>query len=171
MRSRANIFGHSIHQMLIVFPMGLLMSSFLFDILRGITGNGIFSHAAWWMMAVGGVLALVAAVFGLIDWSALPSGTRAKRVGVQHAVGNVFALVLFFVSWLLRFGTPANPPALAIVFSAAGVATLIITGWFGGVLVNRMGVGVEEGAHLDAAESPMRRGLQAGKRRPTETHP
>jgi len=32
---------------------------------------------------------LAAAVFGLIDWLAIPSGTRAKAVGMWHGATNV----------------------------------------------------------------------------------
>lgn len=153
MRSKANIFGHSIHQMLVVFPMGLLMATIIFDIIRGISGNPIWSHSAWWMMAVGGLLGLVAAVFGAIDWLAIPDASRAKKVGVYHAGANVFALLLFLVSWLLRIPNPGTPSALAIIFSAVGVGVLLVSGWLGGELLNRLGVGVEEGAHVDAPSS------------------
>jgi uncharacterized membrane protein len=33
MEAKAKLFGHSIHQMLIVFPLGLLATSFIFDII------------------------------------------------------------------------------------------------------------------------------------------
>jgi uncharacterized membrane protein len=159
-RARATLFGHSIHQMLVVFPMGLLITSLIFDILRGITGHGTWSHAAFWMIAAGGIGGLGAGLFGFIDWLGIPNGTRAKSLGFTHGVLNLFVIGLFLVSWLLR--TPSarmeTPSALAIIFSAVGVAVLLVSGWLGGELVDRLGIGVDRGAHPDAPSSLSRRG-------------
>ena len=62
-------------------------------------------------------------------------------------------VVLFAVSWWLRLGEPTEPSALPIVLSALGVALAGLTGWFGGELVGRLGVGVADGAHLNAPNS------------------
>src|SRR2546429_6533761 len=43
MESKVKAFGHPIHPMLIVFPLGLLATSLIFDIIHWITGNGFFS--------------------------------------------------------------------------------------------------------------------------------
>ncbi|MFL5661541.1 MAG: DUF2231 domain-containing protein, partial [Ktedonobacteraceae bacterium] len=103
------MFGHPIHPMLIVFPLGLLATSLIFDIIHWITGNGFFSVVAFWMITAGVIGALLAAIFGLIDWLTIPSGTRAKRIGLWHGVGNVVVVLLFIVSWLIRLNAQANP--------------------------------------------------------------
>ena len=153
MEARAKLLGHPIHQMLIVFPLGVLGSSIVFDIAYLITAGGKWAEIAFWMILVGVISGLSAAVFGLIDWLAIPSGTRAKRVGLLHGVGNVVVVLLFVFGWLLRRPAPASPPALAVVLSFAGVGLAVVTGWLGGELVNRLGVGVADGAHLDAPSS------------------
>ncbi len=153
MESKARLFGHPIHQMLIVFPLGLLGTSFLFDVIHLATGSGRWADVAFWMIASGVIGGLVAAVFGIIDFVAIQSGTRARRIGTLHGVGNVVVVALFAVSWLLRRDAPADPGTLPIVLSAAGVSLALITGWLGGELVNRLGVGVSDGAHLDAPSS------------------
>ncbi len=153
MESRARLFGHPIHQMLIVFPLGLLATALVFDAIQLITGNGFWSLLAYWMMAAGIVSGLLAAPFGLVDWLAIPGGTRAKRVGALHGGGNVVVLFLYLVSWLMRGGNPSAPelPALVIAFLGGGLA--MITGWLGGELVDRLAVGVDEGAHVNAPSS------------------
>lgn len=153
MESRAKLFGHPIHQMLIVFPLGLLATALAFDAVQLVTGNGYWSEIAYWMIAAGVVTGLLAAPFGLIDWLAIPSGTRAKRIGAIHGVGNVVVVFLYGVSWLARTGNPAAPevPAMALAFLGGGLA--LITGWLGGELVDRLAVGVDEGANLDAPSS------------------
>jgi uncharacterized membrane protein len=65
----------------------------------------------------------------------------------------VIVVALFAASWLLRGGPEAAPPMSGFVLSFAGGVLSMITGWLGGELVNRLGVGVDDGAHLDAPSS------------------
>jgi uncharacterized membrane protein len=153
MESKAKLAGHSVHQMLIVFPLGLLAASIFFDLLHLATGDAIRAHVAYWMIIAGLIGGLVAAPFGVIDWLAIPQGTRARTIGLVHGVGNVVVLLLFFGSWLLRRDNPASPGAAAIVLSALGVALAVVTGWLGGELVDRLGVAVDDGANLNASNS------------------
>jgi uncharacterized membrane protein len=168
MESRAKLFGHPIHQMLIVLPLGLLTGAVIFDVIRLLTSAPQFGVVSFWLIAAGVVSGLLAAVFGLVDWLAIPAGTRARRVGALHAVGNGVVVALFAVSWLMRRGAPESPPTLAIVLSLAGGALSVVTGWLGGELVDRLGVGVDDGAHLNAPSSLSRR--SAGEQRPS-AHP
>ena len=153
MESRAKFLGHPIHQMLIVFPLGLLAMAVIFDLFTLIGGSGYWSEIAFWMIAAGVISGLVAAPFGAIDWLAIPAGTRAKRVGAIHGVGNVVVVVLFGLSWLMRREAPTAPDALALLLSFAGAGIALYTGWLGGELVDRLAVGVDDGAHVDAPSS------------------
>jgi uncharacterized membrane protein len=153
MESRARLFGHPIHQMLIVFPLGLLATAVIFDAVFLFNGNGTVALFAQWLIAAGVVGGLLAAPFGTIDWLAIPAGTRAKRVGLMHGLGNVVVLLLFAASWMMRREAPADASALAHGLSFAGAGLALVTGWLGGELVDRLGVGVADGAHLDAPSS------------------
>ncbi len=153
MESRAKLAGHPIHQMLIVFPLGLLATAVIFDIIGMISGSGIWLLSAFYMIAAGIIGGLLAAVFGLVDFLAIPAGTRAKAIGLWHGLGNVVVVALFFLSWLARLGNPREPGGLAHVLGFVGAALALITGWLGGELVDRLGVGVDEGAHLDSPSS------------------
>lgn len=151
MESRAKAAGHAIHQQLVVFPLGLLTAAVVFDVIGLLANNGHFTSAAYLMIAAGVIMGLVAAVFGLIDYLAVPNGTRAKRVGRVHGIGNVIMIVLFAVSWLLRGGIhDYTPTTLAFVLELLAVIIASGTGWLGGELVSRLGVGVDDGAGLDA---------------------
>jgi uncharacterized membrane protein len=152
MESRAKLFGHPIHQMLIVFPLGLLAMSVIFDVLRLALGwsIGVTTHQ---MIGAGVIAGLLAAVFGLIDWLAIPAGTRAKSVGLWHAGSNVATLLLFAISWWLRRPDPANPSLSALALSALGAGVAVVGGWLGGELVSRLGVGVDDGANVNAPSS------------------
>ncbi len=154
MESRAKLFGHAIHPILIVFPLGLLATGVVFDVIYLIRGNPTMETVAYYMIAAGIVGGAISAPFGWIDWFAIPGGTRAKSVGLTHGLGNVLVLVLFIVSWWLRRNSPNfMPDTLAYILSFAGAGLALITGWLGGELVERLGVGVDDGAHLDAPNS------------------
>ena len=151
MESSAKVAGHPIHPLLIVFPLGLLATAVVFDVLRLITDNDDFATASWYMIAAGVLAGLLAAVFGAIDYSAVPVGTRARRIGALHGVGNVVVVALFAVSWFLREGEPGHvPTTLAFLLSLVGALLATGTGWLGGELVDRLGVGVDPDAGLDA---------------------
>src|SRR5690606_27298687 len=78
MESRAKAAGHAVHPMLVMFPLGLLTTAVVFDVLHLITGGSDFAIASAYMIAAGVVGGLLAAVFGWIDWFAIPGATRAK---------------------------------------------------------------------------------------------
>ena len=163
MEARAKLLGHPIHQMLIVFPLGLLGGSVVFDVVYLVNRAGHWADIAFWLVAAGVVSGLLAAVFGFIDWLSIPAGTRAKRVGLLHGAENVIVVVLFAASWLLRRPDPQNPSMLPIGLSFAGLALACVTGWLGGELVDRLGVGVDDGANLDAPNSLTHPSVSAGK--------
>jgi hypothetical protein len=85
-----------------------------------------------------------------------------------HGVGNVIVLALFIVSWLLRRPNPAGPPTEAVVAGLLGVLLALCTAWLGGELVNRLGVGVDVGAHLDAPSSLSAMPASSSARRPND---
>jgi uncharacterized membrane protein len=160
MESKARILGHGAHPLLIVFPLGLLSTAVIFDIVYLVTGSEGWTTISFWLIAGGVIGGLVAAVPGLIDWLAvIPSGTRAKSVGLIHGVGNVIVVVLFAISWLLRRdgGTGvemAGPPnSLALGLSFVAFVLALGTGWLGGELIERLGIAVHPGAHADAPNS------------------
>ena len=153
MESRAKALGHPIHQMLVPIPFGLLATAAVFDAIHLVADNGYWSEIAHWMIVAGLLGGLVAAPFGTIDWLAIPHGTRAKRVGGLHGLSNLVVIVLFAASWWLRRGDPAAPTTLAFLLGLVGLALSLVTGWLGGELVDRLGVGVDDGAHLDAPSS------------------
>ena len=158
MESRAKAMGHGIHPILIVFPLGLLATGVIFDIIYLITDRTGFQISAAYTIGVGVIGGLVAAVFGLIDWRAIPAGTRAKRIGAIHGLGNVVVVLLFGVSWLLRrAATNWDPTPAALACSFVGIVLAGFTGWLGGELVERLGIGVSDQANVNAPSSLSRR--------------
>jgi uncharacterized membrane protein len=153
MESRAKLLGHPIHQMLIVFPLGLLATAVIVDLIYFGTDALIYAEVSYYLVIAGLIGGALAAPFGLIDWLAIPHGTRAKRVGALHGGGNAVVLLLFLTSALLRADLPSEPPATAYICSFAGASVALVTAWLGGELVSRLGVGISRGADLNAPSS------------------
>jgi uncharacterized membrane protein len=161
MEAKARAFGHPVHPMLIVLPLGLLVASVIFDTVFFLGDDRVFAQVAFWNIAGGIVGGLIAALFGVADWLAIPSHTRAKSVGLAHGVGNLGVMILFGIAWVLRLGVPDHAAdTTSFVFSLAGLALGAVTGWLGGELVNRLGVGVHPGANLNAPSSLSRRPVE-----------
>ena len=138
MKPRARILGHPIHRVLIVFPLGLLATSFFFDVAWLMRGREQLALVAWWLIFAGVIGGAVAAIFGLVDWLAIPQGTRARRVGALHGGGMGVVAVLYAASWVLRRDAPSDPETIAILLSGLGVLLTVVTGWLGGELADRM---------------------------------
>ena len=161
MESKAKLFGHAIHPILIVYPLGLLSAAVIFDVIYLLTANPTWTTVSFWMIAAGIVGGLLAAVFGLIDYLNIPAGTRASRIGLLHGLVNVGVMILFAASWLLRRNSPEVPSITAFALSFAGVAAALLGGWLGGELVERLGVGVAPGANLNAPNSLSQRARES----------
>lgn len=154
MKARATLLGHPIHQMLVVVPLGLWTMAVIFDVITVFRPSENLSIASYWNIVAGCIAAVVAATFGLIDWTKIPAGTRAKRIGVMHALTNVGVLILFVIAVGMRYDEPSYVATTApfvielIAFALGGLG-----GWLGGELVDRLGIGVYEGAHPNAPSS------------------
>ena len=105
------------------------------------------------MHSAGLLTGLGAAVPGAIDWWDIPQNTRAKKIGLLHGVGNLVVTGLFGATWLLRRRRPERITRTGLALSTSGTLLALVTGWLGGELVDRLGVGVHENANLDAPSS------------------
>ena len=150
MQSKARLLGHPVHQMLIVFPLGLLATAVIFDLIHIVVESSVTATVAYWIIAAGIIGGLIAAPFG---WFYIPRGTRAKSVGLWHGLGNLIVVLLFVASWLLRRNSAGEPDMLALILSFSGAGLALVTGWLGGELVDRLGIGVYEGANINAPSS------------------
>lgn len=177
MQSRYRLFGHSIHQIVVPFALGLFGAAAVFDGIALAARQPAMAQMAYWLIGGGLVVGLLAAPFGLLDWMATPEGSRAERLGRVHGTGNAVVLLLFWGSWMMRRGDPAAPQVMATVLSFAAVALTLMTAWMGGELVNRLGMGVSPGAGPDAPSSlrepvrpaPLDRGDRRARCRPAPT--
>jgi uncharacterized membrane protein len=164
MESKFKVLGHGAHPIMIVYPLGLLSTAVIFDIIYLVTSNTQFTVVSYWLIAAGIIGGLVAAVPGFVDWASIPKDTRAKKVGLYHALLNDTVLVLFAVSWWFRHGAPPHyePDTIALACSFIAVVFALVAGWLGGELVERHAMSVHDGANLNAPSSLS--GRPAGER-------
>ena len=148
MAARANIGGHPIHPMLVTFPIGLWVTSFAFDIWFYFNRNPNWLLVSKCMIAAGCLGALAAAVVGIIDWTGLVD-RQAIKIANWHARLNIAALVVFAISLYFRmhmFGggdMVGNKLTIPFLLSFVGVILVSISGWLGGEMAYRLGIGVE----------------------------
>lgn len=145
-RSTVRILGHPLHPMLVPLPIGFLIGAFLADLAYVFTGWASWAFFATWLIAAGLVMAVVAALGGLVDFFGEPS-IRRLRPAWMHLAGNVVVMALSLVNLLVhqRDGAAAVLPE-GVILSGAVTVLLLFTGWMGGEMVYRHRVGVlEEG--------------------------
>lgn len=141
-RSTVQIAGHPIHPMLVQFPIVCFILTFIFDIFYT---RGQTDVAPWgnWVLGIGLVMAALAAVAGLTDF------LGDKRIqgsdAVKHMLANVTAVVLEVVNFVLRLKNPDSIASTGVYISGLVVLILIYSGWKGGALVYRHGIGVSDG--------------------------
>ena len=140
-RSTVQISGHPLHPMLVQFPIVCFILTFVFDILylRGQTGVAPWSN---WLLGIGLGMGALAAVAGLTDF------LGDKRIqgsdAVKHALANVTAVVLEVINLVLRLKDPDSIATTGVYISGVVVLILLYSGWKGGALVYRHGIGVSD---------------------------
>jgi len=144
MKSKVTIAGHPVHPMLIPFPLALWATSFVADVLFYFLKYPTLLIISKFMIAAGCLGAIAAAIPGIIDWLAIRDG-EVKRVANWHARLNIAALVVFAISFLLRMGRYSELVSrrltIPFLLSLVGVILISISGWLGGELVFRYGIG------------------------------
>lgn len=125
--------------MLIVFPLGLLATAVAFDVVALINKDASWYRISFWMIAAGIIGGLCAAVFGIVDWFAIPDGTRAKGIGLLHGGLKVLVVLLFAASWWMRRSEAQIPSSAALLPSFTALLVALVGGWLGGELVDRLG--------------------------------
>jgi uncharacterized membrane protein len=132
--------------MLVSFPIVCFIMTLVLDILytRGDTG---VAGATKWLLGVGLVMAALAAVAGITDFL---GDERIRRLGdaLKHMLANVTAVVLEVVNFALRLKNPDFIGSTGVYISLIVALILIYSGWKGGNLVFRHGVGVHDSPNV-----------------------
>jgi uncharacterized membrane protein len=156
MQAKVKVAGHALHPVLVVFPLGLLATSVVWDVCHLVTKDATWGVVSFWTIVAGVVGGLLAAIPGFIDWLAIPKNTRAKTIGVYHLALNLAVVGLFLITLAARWATPegyAVAGAGRMFMGWIGVALALVSGWLGGEMIETLGISVREGANPNAPSS------------------
>lgn len=144
----AGTYGHPLHPVLVTVPIGAWVASFVFDVASHATDEaGTLADGSTWLIGMGVLGALAAAMIGLLDLAAVPTRTRAFRTGVLHAALNTAAVISYVGSFLIRqgrYGDGEPVPIALIALSALALAIVAAAGFLGGKLAFTYGVRVAD---------------------------
>lgn len=142
MTSSVAIFGHPIHPIIVVFPIAFLSGVAGADIGYWITQDFFWAKAAVWLLGLGILSGVAAAVTGMTDFINLPR-VRHRTAGWAHMILNAGVLVLSIINFSIRFADPSGAIIyLGLILSVTVAVLLLVSGWFGGELTFRHKVGV-----------------------------
>jgi uncharacterized membrane protein len=146
----AGPYGHPYHPILVTVPIGAWVASLVFDIASQIVDRpGFLTEGSEWLIAIGVLGALVAAMLGFLDLFAIPTGTPAFRTGLVHMSLNLSVTAAYVIGFFWRHAGYADGDSVhggQLALSAVSLAALAVSGYLGGKLTYRYGVRVADEA-------------------------
>jgi uncharacterized membrane protein len=143
-------YGHPLHPVLVTVPIGAWVAASVFDVASHAVPDGEFlARGAWWLIAIGVLGALAAAMVGFLDLVAIPTGTPVFRTGLLHMALNLVITGGFVAGFLWRraVGAQVSPVSWGpLVLSLVCLVMLAVSGFLGGKLAFRYGVRVADEA-------------------------
>jgi uncharacterized membrane protein len=140
--STVSVAGRPLHVMLVPIPIVCFLTTWITDLVYWHTAAMLWANMSSWLLTVGLIIAVFAAVAGLIDFS---RDRRIRELSAAwiHLSGNALVLVLSFFNALIhtRDAYTSVVPA-GLILSTLVVLLLVVTGWNGWSMVYRHGVGV-----------------------------
>lgn len=144
----AGPYGHPFHPILVTVPIGAWVASLVFDVASHVVDDpGFLTQGSEWLIAVGVLGALAAALVGFLDLFAIPAGTRAFRTALLHMSLNLGITVAYAVGFWWRQGDYADGDPVGggqLALSAVSLAALTVSGYLGGKLAYHFGVRVAD---------------------------
>jgi uncharacterized membrane protein len=145
----AGPYGHPLHPVLVTVPIGAWVASLVFDVASHLVADPEFlARGSLWLIGLGVVGALAAALVGFLDLLAIPSGTPVFRTGLVHAGLNLVVTTGYLGGFLWRRTSDLSASVGwgSLALSATCLAALAVSGYLGGMLAYRYGVRVADEA-------------------------
>jgi nitrite reductase/ring-hydroxylating ferredoxin subunit/uncharacterized membrane protein len=136
--------GHPLHPVITDVPVTAWILTAVFDVIWLIAQPTWAAYSAFVTVIVGLLGALGAIVTGLTDWSDTYGAER--RVGLNHALFNACATILYLVSFVLRLLAGPGDGIAAVILGFLGLASVIYAAYLGGDMVFAKGTGVNHTA-------------------------
>lgn len=144
--------GHPLHPLITDIPVTAWVITAIFDVIWLISPTTFAwaARGAEVTVVLGLLGALGAIVTGLTDWSDTYGAER--RVGLNHAIFNAIATILYLVSFVLRLPEAAGDSVLAAILGFLGLISVMYAAFLGGDMVFTKGTGVNHTAWEVAGE-------------------
>lgn len=139
--SKVSVLKHPIHPMIVDFPIAFLLLAVLSDFAFWRSPDDLFwARASGWLIGLGLLSGIAAAVVGAIDFFAMPEGD-AKKTGWSHFIVMIIVLAVALLNGMLRYISLTGYATFGLILSVVTAVLLTAGGWFGGELTLRYGVG------------------------------
>ncbi len=146
---------HPIHPMLVHFPIGFLVLSFLLDLVSLVFPEvpGLL-RGSFYAMLLGIIAALLAAVPGIVDYSEIRRDHPGKVIASRHMILNLVIVAIYGINLWIRSSALSDPKIslLPFLLSIIGIGLLSVSGYLGGRLVYDEGIAV--GRHKRHTPTP-----------------
>ncbi len=136
--------GHPLHPVITDVPITAWALTVIFDIIWLISHTTWSAYGAFVSVIVGLLAALGAVLTGLADWGDTYGSER--RIGLNHALYNSLAFVLYLISFILRLVVGPGDTVLAAILGFIGLISVSYAGYLGGEMVFTKGTGVNHTA-------------------------
>lgn len=144
--------GHPVHPALVAVPIGSWIFSLVMDGLAAVTKNECAQEAADKAITVGLVGAGLSAATGIAEFARTKPDSEAQSSALLHGSLNAAGMALYGINAAVRSARRASGRPTGVLpkfLSLVGVATVTFTGFLGGDMAFRSGVGVQ----IDKVES------------------
>jgi uncharacterized membrane protein len=139
------LLGHPIHPMTVHFPIAFYLLGVGLTFIYLWRKESSFETFAYWSFLVSWVTTIIASMVGLIDQSQLTVDDPRQTNVNNHITAGVVLIVLNGLLVYMRFRWPdvlQRHRWSYLILMILGAVTTIVTGWLGGELVYKLGVGV-----------------------------
>jgi len=146
---------HPIHPMLVHFPIGFLVLSFLLDLVSmAFPEVPNLVRGSFYAMLLGIITALLAAVPGFVDYSDIRRDHPGKTTATRHMTLNLMVVAIYGLNLWIRSSALSHPKIslLPLLLSIIGIGLLSVSGYLGGRLVYDQGIAV--GRHKRRTATP-----------------
>jgi uncharacterized membrane protein/nitrite reductase/ring-hydroxylating ferredoxin subunit len=136
---------HPIHPMLVHFPIGFLVLSFLLDLVSlAFPEVPNLVRGSFYAMLLGIITALLAAVPGFVDYSDIRRDHPGKVTATRHMILNLMVVAIYGINLWIRSSALSDPKISlpALLLSIISVGLLSVSGYLGGRLIYDEGIAV-----------------------------
>src|SRR5579872_4951450 len=108
MQGKATFAGHPIHPMFVAFPIGFFTGAVISDIITFLGHPDFWPRMSVALITFGIIAALVAALFGFIDYFTAPMSPPVKKTATTHMILNLLVVVIYIVALTVRWSNPIS---------------------------------------------------------------